>query len=245
MAQVLGRRRENTAMNKPRVICHMMTTVDGRIIMEHLGERERSNRMRGYYEAKHKTYNGQAWLCGRQTMEKDFAAGVSPEIPGTGPAERLDYIADHRADSFAIAMDRNGKLAWERGDIEGDHLVVVLAESVENGYLTYLQDRGISYIFGGKEDVALSVVLDKLYVSFGIRTLMLEGGGHINGAFLNEGLIDELSLLLLPVADGTVGAPTLFEVSEYKVKRGATDMKLLGTEQLEEGVLWIRYSLSL
>ena len=26
---------------------------------------------------------------------------------------------------------------------------------------------------------------------FGIRTLLLEGGGHINGAFLEAGLVDE------------------------------------------------------
>lgn len=228
-------------MATPTVICHMMTSIDGRILIENLGNSERLQQVRKLYEEKHRSYHGQAWICGRQTMQKDFAEGVGPEIPGSGPADRMDYIADHRAESFAVAIDREGKLAWRGGDIDGDHLVVVLLEDVPNGYLTYLQDRGISYIFGGKDELDLKLVLVKLGKLFGIKTLMLEGGGHINGAFLNEGLIDELSLLLLPVADGTVGTPTLFEVSEFKQKRDATFMELIGSEQLEGGVMWLRY----
>lgn len=34
-----------------------------------------------------------------------------------------------------------------------------------------------------------------------LRTLLLEGGGHINGAFLEGGLVDELSLLIVPGID--------------------------------------------
>ncbi|QLG40363.1 MULTISPECIES: dihydrofolate reductase family protein [unclassified Paenibacillus] len=33
--------------------------------------------------------------------------------------------------------------------------------------------------------------------------MLLEGGGVINGSFLNEGLIDEISLVFAPIMDGT------------------------------------------
>ena len=46
---------------------------------------------------------------------------------------------------------------------------------------------------------------------FGIRTLLLEGGGHINGAFLEAGLVDELSLLIAPGVDGRPDIRTVFD----------------------------------
>ena len=36
---------------------------------------------------------------------------------------------------------------------------------------------------------------------------MLEGGDHINGSLLSAGLIDEISIFALPLADGTAGTP--------------------------------------
>ncbi|MED4854941.1 dihydrofolate reductase family protein [Bacillus atrophaeus] len=56
-----------------------------------------------------------------------------------------------------------------------------------------------------------TVVVKKLKNLFSIDKLMLEGGGFLNGSFLNEGLIDELSLILVPIADGTSNSVTLFE----------------------------------
>jgi riboflavin biosynthesis pyrimidine reductase len=48
-------------------------------------------------------------------------------------------------------------------------------------------------------------------MAFGIETILLEGGGHINGAFLQERLIDEISLLVYPGKDGLAGVPSIFE----------------------------------
>lgn len=79
---------------------------------------------------------------------------------------------------------------------------------------------------------------------FLIETIMIEGGGLINGSLLNEGLIDELSLLLLPIADGTPKTPTTFEVSEYLQKRPATHLRFIEVKQLEEGILWLRYHIN-
>ena len=49
--------------------------------------------------------------------------------------------------------------------------------------------------------VDLPRVLAKLSSQFGIRKLLLEGGGTINGTFLAAEVIDELSILVAPVAD--------------------------------------------
>jgi riboflavin biosynthesis pyrimidine reductase len=53
--------------------------------------------------------------------------------------------------------------------------------------------------------------LETLGKAFGLKILLLEGGGRINGSFLKAGLIDEISLLAFPGIDGLSGMPTIFE----------------------------------
>ncbi|WP_425436675.1 hypothetical protein [Paenibacillus donghaensis] len=42
----------------------------------------------------------------------------------------------------------------------------------------------------------------------------MEGGGFINGSLLSEGIIDELSRVLVPIADGASNSVTLFEITK-------------------------------
>jgi RibD C-terminal domain len=54
-----------------------------------------------------------------------------------------------------------------------------------------LREKGISYIVSGKSSVDLANAVNQLGEQFGIRTLLLEGSGRINGAFLQADLVDE------------------------------------------------------
>src|SRR3954454_5967679 len=119
-------------MNRPRVICHMMTSVDGRIVTEGWPQSEEGRRQ---YEEVHSTYDAEAWMCGRVTMEQHFAAGSRSEADVAkqySGAAREDFVAAGDHDSYAIALDPRGRLIWESGDIEGDHVVAVLTERVSN-----------------------------------------------------------------------------------------------------------------
>jgi riboflavin biosynthesis pyrimidine reductase len=107
------------------------------------------------------------------------------------------------------------------------------------GSSNHLKNLGISYIFGGKEQLDFTVVVQKLKNLFSINQLMLEGGGVINGSFLNEGLIDELSLVLVPIADGSSNSLTLFENSFHLQK--PVNFILKSIEKLDDGGLWMKY----
>ncbi len=229
-------------MNRPRVICHMASTVNGKILTADWGDKEAVKTFSGFYEKCHESYKSQAWMCGRVTMEKDFSHGEKPVL--TQPAAsipRQPFIADKNATTFAVAIDTKGKLGWKNNRIGGDHIIEVLTEAVSDAYLFYLQQKGISYIFAGKEKADFALALQQLAELFNIRTLMLEGGGYVNGSLLNEGLIDEISLLLLPVADSTPHSITVFELSDYLPKKSATHLQLASVQQLEQGVLWLKY----
>jgi 2,5-diamino-6-(ribosylamino)-4(3H)-pyrimidinone 5'-phosphate reductase len=69
----------------------------------------------------------------------------------------------------------------------------------------------------------------------------IDGGGHVNGSFLKAGLIDEFSLVLAPVADGTIGSPTVFEAEKGYGKRKATQFRIKSVKKIYNDFLWIRY----
>ncbi|RYY07543.1 MAG: deaminase [Cytophagaceae bacterium] len=227
-----------SALQKPRVICHMMSSLDGRIIVQRWGPDVPG---RDDYEATATTFAAQAWMCGRVTMEKDFTKGRQPDLqPVPTPLDRTDFVADHAAESFVVAVDAHGKLGWEAADIDGEHLIAVLTEQVPDEYLAYLRRLGISYLFGGPESLDFALVLDKLARLFPIQTILLEGGGHINGSLLKAGLIDELSLLHCPVVDGDPTSATVFE--QGPAPGPAVRFRLLEVQPRPHGILWQRYA---
>jgi riboflavin biosynthesis pyrimidine reductase len=225
----------------------MMASVDGRIVTDGWPLSPEGRRQ---YELVHAAYEAEGWLCGRVTMERHFAAGVRPEAElarehpslRSGQAQgapREDFVAPGEHESFAFAVDPRGRLLWKSGDLDGDHLVAILSERVSDEYLTGLRGRGVSYLLAGRGDVDLRLALEKIGERFGVRTLMLEGGGGINGSLLRAGLVDEISLLVAPVADGRVGTPTLFDIAGDGVAPRRLVLEIV--ERRADDLLWLRY----
>jgi 2,5-diamino-6-(ribosylamino)-4(3H)-pyrimidinone 5'-phosphate reductase len=230
----------------------MMASIDGRIVVSgwpNLGEG------RSEYERTATTYDADAWMCGRITMEP-FAGAVrdANEVAREAAtrsdddgAARGDFKAPEAHPPYAVAVDPSGRLLWQANDIEGDHVVAVLADRVSDDYLAQLRARGVSYVFAAspEDGVDLATALEKLAATFGIRTLLLEGGGRVNGAMLRDGLIDEVSLLIAPVADGTLAMASLFDVDNEgpggRPRHHARRLALATVERLADDVLWLRY----
>ena len=221
---------------RPRVICHMLSSIDGRIDGEILNPLIAG----GEYETTGAKLKGNAWICGRTTMQLHFAekkAFVSRSRKASGP--RPVFVAK-RAKSYAIAVDTIGKLRWSSDDIYGDHLICIVSERAPEDYLDMLRSQGISYIVAGKSSVDLTGAVQLLRKHFGIKRLLLEGGGNINGAFLEAGLIDELSLLVVPGIDGRRAIPTVFDSMNPK-RRRANRLRLVAVSKRKGGTLWLRY----
>ena len=220
----------------------MGATINGKILTANWGDPQTVKTYSGLYEQCHQQYDSQAWLCGRVTIEKDFTKGEKPNPQSPDkPIPKTAYVADKKATSFAISIDPHGKLGFAGNDFGGDHIIQVLTESVSADYLYYLQQKNISYIFAGELELNFTSAMQELATHFPIQTIMLEGGGHINGSFLQEGLIDELSVLLLPIADTTPNTPTLFELGATQQSRMASPFRLKEVKQLEHDVLWLKY----
>jgi len=214
----------------------MFTSIDGRIVLTRCGIGPMATKA---YERTAATLNGDGWIIGRISMEP--YAGKTRVPKTTRKIARRDFIARHDAKSYAIAIDPSGKLTWRSNAIDGEHVITILTEGVSNDYLAFLQSKGVSYLFGGRTTIDLKRVLAKLAKHFGIKRLLLEGGGKINGSFLAAGVIDELSVLVGPIADGGIGTPTLFDAKEGLGP--ARKLKLLSVERVDGGIVWLRYKM--
>jgi len=98
-----------------------------------------------------------------------------------------------------------------------------------------------NYIFKLSDKVTRKSVSYNNRFGIKIAALMLEGGGFLNGSFLNEGLIDELSLILIPIGDGTSNSVTLFETSAFITKQQPVNFFLKEVEKLDDSGLWLKY----
>ncbi|GGS38907.1 dihydrofolate reductase family protein [Streptomyces griseoviridis] len=75
--------------------------------------------------------------------------------------------------------------------------------------------------------------LECLYGRYGVRRLMVEGGGSVHTQLLRDGLADELQLVVAPVLVGDPAAPRLFGPGAYQRGR----LRLVETRRIEDVVL--------
>ena len=189
---------------KPYVICHMNTSIDGRIW--HSRWRPSENRIPGLFERMHEQLGNGSWLIGRVTGSEYAKAEAYPDRTEQ-IYRRQSWLKRRGAAAYGIALDAHGRIAWGRSDIGGDPIVAVLTEQVSDAHLSGLRRDGVSYIFAGARELDLALALDILNRELGIERLLLEGGGKSNGSFLRAGLIDEISLAICPAIDGARGGP--------------------------------------
>ena len=220
----------------------MVCSVDGRIWGSRW--RPKANIVPNLFEKLHDQMGGGSWLCGRVTAQ-EFAKSKEPQYPPTDQVlPRENWFAQREAKAWGIFLDAHGKAVWARKDIGGDPILVILTEAVPDRHLAGLRADGVSYIFAGKTEIDLAAALETLNRQLGIERIMLEGGGGANGALLRAGLIDELSLVICPVIDGSTGGPIVFNSGDTDLGPAPIEsMVLVSHEVLEGGTMWLRYKL--
>ena len=227
---------------KPYVICHMVASVDGRTLISRWRPEDPSRRE--LFERLHERLAVDAWLIGRITGQEYAKRDAYPDHTDQR-YPREPWFTQCNAAAYGIVLDPHGKIAWGRGDIGADPIIVVLTENISDAHLDGLREDGISYIFAGERTIDLERALDILNRELGIERLEINGGGVTNGAFLRAGLIDEISLVIFPAVDGAKGAPSVFDSTDADVGTSAPvhSMALESSEVLESGAVCLRYRL--
>jgi 2,5-diamino-6-(ribosylamino)-4(3H)-pyrimidinone 5'-phosphate reductase len=223
---------------RPYVICHMCASVDGKIMGGRWGKLPGYKHEGDLFETTAASFGIGAWLVGTTMMDEfDGRKMKLPRAPKS--FKRGDHIARPKAKTLGIGTDGKGVLRFQHNEVGGDHVVLLVTERVSNDYLAHLQAAGVSYLFCGKKKIDLPLALRKLGSVFGLRKLILQGGGTFNGAMLQAGLLDEISHITVPVADGGGDVTTMFH-GQPSAKAAAT-LRLFSIKRLRGGVVWCRY----
>ena len=222
--------------NKPYTICHMMMSVDGRIDCDMTEKIEPGDE---YYDALARL-NCPSLLMGRVTMQMHYASPIPfiADDPDEIGCEKVCRFGDHSA--YTIGLDSRGRLQWPSNEFDGG-LLVITSESAPKAYLDRLESQQISYLATGDNgQINLPRALELLHDHFGIERLALTGGGNLNGSFLKEGLIDELSIMIAPGIDGRRGMVSAFDGLPDSPE-SPYHLELTAVEQPGNGVVWLRY----
>jgi diaminohydroxyphosphoribosylaminopyrimidine deaminase/5-amino-6-(5-phosphoribosylamino)uracil reductase len=84
--------------------------------------------------------------------------------------------------------------------------------------------------------------LNKILLSKNICEVLVEGGGKLNGAMINENQIDEINLFIAPSLLLDNQAINAFNWEELQLMDQKTNLKLIETKIIEQDVL-LRYQL--
>ena len=82
-------------------------------------------------------------------------------------------------------------------------LIVLITPNTPKDYQTYLQKRKYHTLITGTHHINLQQTLEKLYTDYNIKTIVTDTGQTLNSILLQQGLIDEISLIIAPDIVGT------------------------------------------
>lgn len=236
-------------MNRPYIFCHMMTSLDGKIMGNYMDTPEGEAAGKVFYNiafGKTPYYKRQGWLSGRVTMDDNFTFYEKPELDENAPlVPDGDFVAQPDAEMYYVSIDPSGKLGWKSSVLTYQdttaHVLEVLTEKAGNAYKAFLRKLGISYIIAGTDSLDYSLAMEKVKTLFGIETLMLGGGGVLNWSFIQAGMCDEVSIVMTAAADGSSETPSLFETRGGLASDSPVRFQLEHLEANDGGSVWLRY----
>lgn len=225
-------------MKRPYIICHMMSSVDGRIDCAMTAQLAGVDE---YYETLD-LLDAPTTVSGRVTAQLEMAE-AGEFVPQNGEAvgaEKFSKKSD--AAGWCVVADTNGTLLWKDAALDGAPLLILTSERASNEYLAYLDEKGISWIACGKDKIDLARACEILAAEFGVKRMAVVGGPTINAGFLAAGLLDEISLLIGPGVDGRGGMPGVFDGLPEDKK--PTALTLQSVSSYDDGAVWLRYKLA-
>lgn len=234
-------------MNRPYVICHILSSLDGKINGPFMAA-EATGTLSWEYGRIRTEMNADAWLYGTTTVKEflDFREPVLEDAEKDAEVPEGDFVSGDETKPYFVALDAKGELGWESGRFSNRgraeaHVIEILTEAAPLSYRAWLRKRGVSYILAGKTELDCEMAMEKLHRLFHIDKLLICGGGAADWTFLHTGLVDELSLLLAPVTDGSSGTASVFSQIPKGSAGEPVEFGLKTVERVGDGGLWLNY----
>jgi 2,5-diamino-6-(ribosylamino)-4(3H)-pyrimidinone 5'-phosphate reductase len=217
-------------MKRPKVIIHSLISLDGSV-------KNMPIEMEMYYSIAI-SYSADIGIVGSTTV-KEAHTDIPKEMPSDFKRREL-MKKDKRP--YWLILDSKGTCQnllhlYRRMEYIKD-IIVAVSENTPASYLDYLKERDYEVIICGKDKVDLKGLMQILYKKYNSRKVITDSGGALNCALLEEGLVDELSILLSPIIVGNEQSVPLFRTLDIKKN---INLELLETKTMEKGHVHLKY----
>ena len=155
------------------------------------------------------SYEPDAMIVGSNTAKvgtQFFCEKIPPEDkedfkkPDIHPDDTRAYwmIADSRGTLEGLMH------VFRRSEYSKD-IIVLVSEKTPESYINYLKERDYDFIRAGVERVDVRQGLEIAGERYGFKLVVSDSGGKLKSILLEQGLVDEISLVLTPEIVGKSG----------------------------------------
>lgn len=120
-------------------------------------------------------------------------------------------------------------------------IIILVSATTPKDYLNYLEERNYPYIIVGNDHVDYDKAFQLLNEQYGCKCIRTDSGGGLTNILLENGLIDEISLVISPCLVGNKEKhlfDSLFLPEKIK-------LELVESKIAEHGCLSLRYAVRL
>ena len=182
-------------------------------------------------------YRPEAHLIGSHTIK----VGIDLYGESVPPEDTHDFQQPQRDSTlpYWVIIDSHATLqgvlhTCRRFELCRD-IIILLTEQTPSTYIQHLKARQYAYHIVGETHVDLPRALDVLTNTYQVQTLLADTGMVLGNLLLNQGLVNELSLLIHPVIVGTQSYPIFANIDT------PLQLTLLKHEVMNAGYVWLVY----
>ncbi|WP_061214876.1 RibD family protein [Syntrophomonas wolfei] len=212
---------------RPKIVMHAQISLDGCV---------RGFIDTGVYYAVANRFNADMVLFGSETVYT-AAEHYPPETEKAfkKPTDRPDdqrlrwVVPDSRGRLRNLHVFRDSEYCKD--------IIVLVSASTPPSYLEYLRERNYDFIAAGDDHVDYAQALEVLYKRYNCRITRTDSGGVLTNALIEQGLVDEISLVVSPCLVGT-GEPHLFRSLSLPNRM---PLELISCETVDEKHIFLIY----
>jgi 2,5-diamino-6-(ribosylamino)-4(3H)-pyrimidinone 5'-phosphate reductase len=215
---------------KPEIIIHNSVSLDGSLT-GFMPDMDLHYRIAGEYSPDAHLIGSATIIAGNEMFGDD--------TPEETPEDFKRPVRDNKL-PWWIVVDSGGRLkgmlhTCRRFEYCRD-VIVLISESTPADYIKHLEERNYSFIRTGKEKVDLKDAFGILQNKFRINRILTDTGMILGNLLINEGLANEISLLIHPLIVGEKCYPMFSEINKSQ------SFKLIKSEPYGNGCVWTVYS---
>lgn len=160
---------------------------------------------------------------------------------------RFVKCSDERKNPVRIIIDSKARIPLDSKIVKTAKdikTILCVTKSAPKKKLDELQSKNLKVLVcgGSGKKVNLINTFGQLESKFGIKKVLVEGGGEINWSIIKNNLFDMLIITVSPIIIGGRNAVTLVEGKGYSLIKNCRELKLSKISKRDNGEITIYYN---